>query len=119
MNGRTTKLLKAFYGAFYYRDSEVFERRWKTIKKTWDSMPAPARKKAADRMRSMLERYAEAAKKAKKALPNYNAIMDASKLLAEKGLPTSDTLFVANKPEDLTQDNKTDGTDSCEHNPKG
>jgi len=115
MNGSTTKLLKAFYGTFYYRDPEVFERSWKTIKKTWDSLSAPTRKKAADRMRRMLDRYAKAAEKAQKALPNLNAIMQASQLLAEKGLPTGEIPSATDEPEGRRQSDETDDTDPRGH----
>jgi len=98
MNGKTTKLLKDFYATFYYRDPLTFQNNWKQIKKSWDVMTTRKKKIASDRMRRMLDRYSIAAKKASKALPNYNAIMQASALLKEKGLPTSEIPSASDKP---------------------
>lgn len=88
MNKSTIKLLREFYATFYYRDPQVFWQNWKTIKKQWQKLPRPEKDKASKRMRSMLSRSKVATKKAQKARPNLEAIMEAGKLLREKGLPT-------------------------------
>jgi hypothetical protein len=115
MNGRTIKLLKDFYATFYYRDPEAFQRNWKQIKKSWAALPEPKRKTTSKRMRAMLARYAEATKKARKALPNYNAIVAAGKLLDEKGLPTGEIPAAAEEPQDWGQGDQTDDADPRGH----
>ena len=100
MNGKSIKLLKDFYATFYYRDPGAFQKHWKQIKKSWKAMGSAKRKVAGDRMRRMLARYTIATEKARKAMPNYNAIMEASKLLQEKGLPTGEIPSASDQPQD-------------------
>lgn len=111
MNGKTVKLLKDFYATFYYRDPRVFQSNWKAIKKQWDSLPVPERNKASARMRAMLKRYAEATKKAQRAMPNLKAIQEASTLLQEKGLPTGE-IPSADEPQGWGQGDAPDGPNS-------
>lgn len=98
MNGRTTKLLRRFYATFYYKDPRTFQNSWKAIKKGWQQLSVPERKKAQKRMQRMLDRYDVAVKKAQKAHPNLEAIMEASTLLREKGLPTGEVPSAADAP---------------------